>query len=193
MATPAYMQDNAAELVRLIKDGAIFIRPAGNPESPTGTDWTPDVSYGKLGYYSDDGFSLTPNPGTETTHTGHNGDVLISEQDPGQWALAFAGLEGNEVGSAAYFDVDVAADGSVTVTSAATSKRWEIVTAGLDQRDRVILVHYPEVQIGSREALTFNRTTLLALGMTFNTFRGPAAAPYHFKAWGVAPSEDSGD
>lgn len=187
MAKPAYMEDNDASLARLIKDGAIFIRQVG-ATAPTGTSWTPSAGDNMLGYYSDDGYTLTPVPGDETNLTGHNGDLLVSESAPGWWTLGFSGLEGNETVTSTYFDVDVdAEDGSVTVTSAAASKRHDIVCVGMDQQERLIVVHYPNVQIdnSSREGLVFNRTTLLAASMTFKTFKGGSSTPYHFKAWGM--------
>lgn len=189
MTTPAYMETNDASLVRLIKNGAIFIREAG-AAVPTGTEWTPGPSDHKLGYYSEDGFTLSPQPGDESEFAAHNGDVVITEQAPGYWTVAFSGLESNPQTAEAYFDVEVAPDGSVTVTSAATAKEYDLVLAGLDQRDNLILVHMPRVKINSREDIVFNRTTLLAYGMTFRTFKGGSAAPYHFKAWGFVP-EDS--
>lgn len=195
MAAPAYLSTGIdAELARLIKDGAIFIREAGTGDIPTSDAWTPADPSTQIGYYSEDGFTLTPNPGDETTINGHNGDPVISEAAPGYWGVAFSGLEGNETITSAYFDVDVdPGDGSVTVTSAAASKRYDLVTVGLDQKDRLILVHYPNVQIdnSSREALTFNRTTLLAYGLGFRTFKGGSGAPYHFKAWGFVAEDGS--
>lgn len=192
MATPTYMLDNDADLVRLIKQGVILIRPAGStaPTAPTaeGT-WTPPTGAVPIGYYSEDGFTLSPQPGDETTIAAHNGDDVISEQAPGFWNVAFSGLEANQANVETYFDVDVASDGSVTVTTAATSKRYDLITAGLDQKDRLVVAHYPNVQIGSREDITFNRTTLLAYGMTFRTFTGGSAAPYHFKAWGLVQDD----
>jgi len=195
MSKPAYMETNAAELARLIKDGAIFIRRAAdNPEAPTGTDWQPTAADGKIGYYGDNGFTLHPEPGDTTTFTGHNGDDLISDQAPGFWTVAFQGLEANEANAEAYFDVEVAEDGSVTLTSAAANTEWDIVTVGLDQADRLIVVHYPRVKVNAREDIAFNRTTLLAYGMTFRTFKGRADAPYHVKAWGFVPEpQDDGD
>lgn len=191
MAKPAYMDTgNDADLARLIKDGAVFVREAGTTDIPTGTSWTPTNAASQIGYYSDDGFTIAPNAGDTTELTGHNGDVLIAESDPGYWTVAFAGLEGNKATTEAYFDTTVAADGSITVTTAAASKRYDIVTVGLDQKDRLILVHYPNVQISEREGITFNRTTLLALSATFRTFKGGTAAPYHFKAWGFVPEDE---
>lgn len=195
MAAPAYLSTGIdAELARLIKDGAIFIREAGTADIPTDATWTPADPETQIGYYSEDGYTLTPNPGDETTINGHNGDPVISEAAPGYWGVAFSGLEGNETITSAYFDVDVdPVDGSVTVTSAAASKRYDLVTVGLDQKERLILVHYPNVQLdnSAREALTFNRTTLLAYGLGFRTFKGGSAAPYHFKAWGFVAEDGS--
>ncbi len=186
MAKPSYMTSGVdASLARLVKDGAIFIRDAGTADIPANENWTPSDADTQIGYYSEDGFTLTPAPGDSTELAAHNGDPLISEQAPGWWTVAFSGLEGNEVTAQTYFDVEAGVDGSITVTTAATSKRYDIVTVGLDQQERVILVHYPNVQISEREGITFNRTTLLAMSATFRTFKGGSAAPYHFKAWGL--------
>lgn len=187
MAKPAYMLTGVdADLARLIKDGAIFIRPVGSTP-PTGSDWTPTAGDDQLGYYSEDGYTLTPAPGDETNLVAHNGDPLVSESSPGWWTVAFSGLEGNEVATATYFDVEIdPVDSSVTVGSASASKRYDLITVGLDQKERLILTHYPNVQLdnSAREGITFNRTTLLAYGLTFRTFRGGPESPYHFKSWG---------
>lgn len=189
MATPEYMQTNNTDLVRLVKNGAIFIRKAGAATAPTGVDWTPTEADGRLGYYSDAGFTLSAVPGDETTISAHNGDSVFAEFAPGYWTLTFSGLEANTQNAEAYFDTEVAADGSLEVTSAAASRRYDIVTVGLDQNDALVLVHYPNVQINAREDMAFNRTTLLAYGMTFRTFAGGPDAPYHFKAWGFVQEQ----
>lgn len=194
MAAPSYLSTGIdAELVRLIKDGAIFIREAGVEDIPTSESWTPEDPSTQIGYYSEDGFTLNPNPGDETTLNGHNGDPVISEAAPGYWTVGVSGIEGNETITSAYFDVDVAVDGSVTVTTAAASRRYDLVVVGLDQQERLILAHFPNVQLdnSSREGLTFNRTTLLAYGLQFRTFKGGAGAPYHFKAWGFVADDDA--
>jgi len=122
MAKPSYVDTtNDAALARLTKTGAIFIREAGTTDIPTSAAWVPQSTASIIGYYSDDGFSLTPNAGDTTELTGHNGDPIVAESAPGFWALAFAGLEGNEPTVEAYFDTDVALDGSVTVTTAAAN------------------------------------------------------------------------
>lgn len=187
MVKPAYMTSGVdSDLVRLIKDGALFLRAVGST-APTGTSWTPGGGDAQVGYYSEDGFTLTPSPGDETVINAHNGDPVVAESAPGYWTVGFAGIEGNETVTAAYFDVDVdEEDGSVTVEGASASRRYDLVAVGLDQQDRVILAHFPNVQIdnSTRDALTFNRTTLLAYALQFRTFKGGVSAPYHFKAWG---------
>lgn len=186
MSTPSYLETNDASLVRLIKDGAIFIRDrASNPTAPSSSAWTPGVNDTKIGYYSEDGYTLTPVPGDSTDFAAHNGDIVISDQAPGWWTLAFSGLEGNESNAETYFDVTVGGDGSVTLTTAAANKHYDIVIVGLDQNDNLIVAHFPDVKVSEREGIVFNRTTLLAYAMTFRTFKGPASAPYHFKAWGL--------
>ncbi|MBL5974797.1 MAG: hypothetical protein D3X82_13810 [Candidatus Leucobacter sulfamidivorax] len=192
MAKPSYVDtNNDAALARLIKTGAIFIREAGTTDIPTSASWVPQSVASIIGYYSEDGFTVTPSPGDTTELNGHNGDPIVAESAPGFWTVAFAGLEGNDTTVEAYFDVETGLDGSVTVTSAAVNKRYDIVTVGVDQLDRPIVVHYPNVQISEREGITFNRTTLLALGMTFRTFKGGSAAPYMFKAWGLTTAGES--
>ena len=191
MAKPAYLEDNSAELVRVIKNGAIFLRKVG-ATAPTGPDWTPTPTDGFLGYYSTDGYTLTPEPGSTEEMEGHNGDILITETAPGNWKVGVSALEGNERVNSAYFDIDpdqIGEDGSFTVDKASAALEYDMVTVGLDQRDRLVIAHYPRVKISDREAVTFNRTTLMAMGMTFRTFKGPKTSPYHFKAWGFVIDE----
>ncbi len=183
---------NNAELARLIKQGVIFLRPRGTTDIPEDIEWVPNSDTKKcaLGYYSEDGFTLTPNPGDETTILGHNKDEVVSEMAPGSWAPAFTGLESNNVAVSSYFDTEIGEDGSITVSTAATSKRYDLVTYGEDQKGNVIIIHYPNVQLSAREALTFNATTLVIYGMTFKTFKGTGDQAYHFKAYGLVQEEE---
>lgn len=188
MAKPEYLDNNAAELVRLIKDGAVFIREVGAANVPTGTEWTPTPADGQIGYYSEDGYTLTPNPGDTTEINAHNGDPVVAETAPGFWAYAFSALESGTTVGAAYFDIapeDIGEDGSITINAASNSKRYDLVVVGLDQHENLIVAHVPNAQISEKEALTFNTSTLLAYGMTFRTFKGATATPYHIKAWGL--------
>lgn len=192
MAAPSYVtENNSAELSRVIKQGAIFIRPVGTLDIPTGPNWVPANTSTCIGYYSEDGFTLTREAGDSTDFRGHNKDIVLSEEDPGYWTPSFSGIESNQVTIETYFETAIGPDGSVTVTESGISKRFDIVTVGYTQKEELIIVHYPNVQISSREALQFNTTTLLAYGMTFRTFRGGQSAPYHLKAWGLLSQSGS--
>lgn len=189
MAKPNYLNDNAANLVRLIKDGAIFLRALGATNIPSGTNWSPGPESLLLGYYSEDGYTLTPVPGDTTDFLAHNGDVTMSETAPGWWTYGFSALEGNEQVNAAYFDIDpseIGPDGGFKIRRASNNKEYELVVVGLDQKERLILGYCPRVKISEKEAMTFNRTTLLAAGMTFRTFPdGPVGEEkFHIAAWG---------
>lgn len=188
-----YLKDTrAAKLARIVKDGAIFLRPEGSTP-PTGLDWAPGKDDASVGYYSEEGFELAAEAGDATDQLGHNGDILISDQLPGWWTVGFSGLEGRNAITAAYFDVaesDIGADGSVAVESAANSTRYDMITVGLDQKDRPVLIHYPSVQISEKEPMVFNRETMVTLGVHFRTFKGGADAPYHLKAWGLIIDEE---
>lgn len=181
---------NDASLARLIKDGRIFLAPYGAP-APTGPTWTPSAAYRDLGYYSEDGFTLSPQPGDNTQLKGHNGDIVVDESDPGNWTLAFSGIEEGKDITETYFDTTVdPEDGSFTVTKASVETYRSVVTIGIGSNGETILLHYPRVKVSDREDITFNRTTLEALGVTFSTYKDTSPdSPYQFKGWSTALQE----
>jgi hypothetical protein len=182
-----YVAHNDASLARLIKQGAIFIRPIGSP-APDGPDWVPGEDAAQIGYYSTDGFSAEPSPGETVELTGHNADVVVSEAAGGSWTLKFSAIEARRVVIETYFDATVnAEDGSLTLTTAAANSFHDLVLVGVDQASRGIIVHAPKVQVSARDAVTFNTSTLVASGLTFKTFMGSTPTLYHMKAWGLVP------
>lgn len=199
MTVPTYMESqNDATLVRLIKNGVILLRKASaNPTAPTTGTWDADSpdwfnEAAVLGYYSEDGFTLAPQPGDTTTFTAHNGDDVLEETAPGHWTFQFSSIQDGPVAAEAYFDAPVAEDGSIEVITAAASTEWDLVIAGLDQRGRKIVAHAPITKINAREGMVFNRTTLLQAGITLRTFRGrDEGARYHFKTWGIGLAADT--
>jgi hypothetical protein len=179
--------ENDASLVRLIKDGRIFLGPYG-AAVPTGHTFTPSAEYSDVGYYSEDGFTLTPEPGDNLQIMGHNKDIVFDEDEPGRWVYAFSGIQDGRPITECYFDTEVdPADGSYTVTSAAASTYRSLILIGEGSNGETILSHAPRVKVTDREAVTFNSTTLQALGMSFGTFRDSAtASPYQFRTWNSA-------
>ena len=196
MATPTYMETNDAELVRLVKDGTVWLRKVSDSPVAPAVTVAPDGTVtltnaatlgGKIGYYSQDGIVIAPQPGDETEFAAHNGDIVITEQAPGYFTVKLSGLENNKVVVETYLDGDLGPDGSIEIASAATSREYDMVIASLDQRDRLAVIHLPRVKINARDDMVLNRTALLSYGMTFRTFKGGVAAPYHIKPWGLAP------
>lgn len=172
---------NDATNVQLVLDGKLFFLDDASP-APSGPDWTPGVNDVELGYYSEDGFVLTPVPGDETEFPAHNGDVVETDQLPGNWTVGFSGIETKKQLLEAYMDATVnPSDGSVTVTKASTEKRRRLVTVGISKDDLKVLTYYPIVKVSDREPITYNRTTLKAYGLTFRTFKH--ATYGHFKQW----------
>lgn len=179
---------NDAELVRLIKDGRILIGDYGVPSAPTGLAWDPgaDLVSGDrvdLGYYSDTGFNLTPEPGDNTQIKAHNKDVVIDENDPGTWAAAFSSIQQGRTQAEMYFDASInGTTGEMTVSSAAVNTFRDLCLVGYSADDDLILIHAPRVKVGDREAMNFNATDPNAYGMTLRFYKDPVAG-YMFKAW----------
>ena len=89
---------NTAGNVRLIKNYALFLFPKGDSTfvAPTGVAWIPPTSKKPIGYSTEDGAVLHPEPGDSTDYKGHNGDIVLSDTDPGYWTLQLAAMEGRK-------------------------------------------------------------------------------------------------
>lgn len=186
----AALIDNARALdpadVRLVQDGRILLGAYGIA-APSGPAWDPtsDISGGvrtDLGYYGEDGFTLTPEPGDNKNFKGHNEDVVIDKDGPGTWAVAFSGIQRSIALSEAFFDTTVnATTGEFTLTKASVDTYRDLITVGITGTD-VIITHYPRVKVADREAVTFGATAINALGMTFRAYRDPVLG-YIAKQW----------
>lgn len=176
---------NAAD-VRLVQDGRILLGAYGIT-APTGPEWNPapELTAGTrfdLGYYGEDGFSLTPEPGDNKRFVAHNEDVVIDQDGPGTWAVAFSGIQRSRTLTEAYFDTEVdPATGSFVLTKASVNTYRDLVTVGISGED-VIITHYPRVKVADREAVQFGANAINALGMTFRAFRDPVLG-YIAKQW----------
>lgn len=172
--------------VRLVQDGRILLGAHGIA-APTGPNWDPtsELTAGTrvdLGYYGEDGFSLTPEPGDNKRFVAHNEDVVIDQDGPGTWAVAFSGIQRSRTLTEAYFDTEVdPVTGSFVLTKASVNTFRDLVTVGISGDD-VIITHYPRVKVADREAVQFGANAINALGMTFRAFRDPVLG-YMLKQW----------
>ena len=163
--------------VRLVQDGRILLGEYGI-SAPTGADWDPTTDLANetrfdLGYYGEDGFTLTPEPGDNKSFKAHNEDVVIDEDAPGTWAAAFSGIQRSKTLVESYFDTTVdPSTGRIVLTRASVKTYRDLITVGISGDD-VILTHYPRVKVTDREALTYGATALNSFGLTFRAYMDP--------------------
>jgi hypothetical protein len=182
--------------VRLVQDGRILLGAHGIA-APTGADWDPTSDLANttrvdLGYYGEDGFTLTPEPGDNKSFKAHNEDVVIDEDGPGTWAVGFSGIQRSKTLVEAYFDSTVdLSTGKLLLTKASVNTYRDLITVGISGDD-VILTHYPRVKVTDREALTYGATALNAFGLTFRAFKDPTlgyiAAQWDTTLIAIAPA-----
>ena len=175
---------NNADNVRLIKDYALFLYGPGETYTkPESVDWKPAAGKNPIGYNSEDGATLHPEPGDTTEIKGHNGDVTVSETDPGYWTLQVPGLECRKDIAEAYFGVTADEKGALHVKDATTPTMWGFVLAGLDQHGDPIMVCAEKAQVSDRDDISLVSTSAVVLNVTFKMLKGSDG--YMFHAYGL--------
>ena len=176
---------NDANNTRLIKNYALFLFPKGDGtfQAPTGVKWTPPAGKKPIGYSTEDGAVLHPEPGDSTDYKGHNGDIVLSDTDPGYWTLQLAGMEGRKDVISAYFDVDVESDNGISIKGAGLTKEWILVLVALDQQDRPFLLYGTNAKISDRGDVSLKSSEIMSFDMTFKMLKGSNGEQFH--AWGL--------
>jgi hypothetical protein len=170
---------NDATNVGIVPDGMIFLARVGTTTvRPTSSTSVPGDGVTQIGYYSEDGYTLTPNPGDSSDFNAHNGDIVDTSQDPGSWAAQFSAIESKKAVVEAYFDAVVnLADASITLSKASTDAFYELWAIAIRKDGSQVLKFFPKVRVSDRDAITYNRSTLIGYGMTFTTYPDPASDP----------------
>lgn len=175
---------NNSDLVRAAKDYALFLFFEGETfTKPTGVDWTPPDGKLPVGYNSEDGATLHPEPGDDTEINGHNGDVVYSETTPGYWTLQFVGLEGKKEIVELYTNSTIDEQGGIHVRDASTGKQASMVLVAVDQKERPIVAYAEKVKVSDRDDVAFKSTDLISYNMTLKMFKGSDGYQWH--AWGL--------
>lgn len=176
---------NIAGNVRLIKNYALFLFPKGDSTfvAPTGVVWTPPASKKPIGYSTEAGATLHPEPGDSTDYKAHNGDIVLSDTDPGYWTLQLAAMEGRKDVVSAYFDVDVEADGGISIKGAGLKKEWILLLVALDQQDRPFLLYGTNAKVSDRDDVSLKSSEIMNFSMTFKMLKGDNGEQFH--AWGL--------
>lgn len=184
---------NRADLVKLIKDYALFLWKLDDPNIPTMPDsetWTPPEGKKPVGYNSEDGAVLHPEPGDETEIKGHNGDIVVSEQEPGYWTLQIPGIECRQDIAEAYFGVKADTDGNFHVRDAATNIEYMAVLACLDQYGNPIVLPIGKCKVSDRDDMTLVSTEVVTFNVTFKMFKDSDG--YMFHVYGLLAAEKAG-
>ena len=176
---------NTAGNVRLIKNYALFLFPKGDSTftAPTGVNWAPPSGKKPIGYSTEDGAVLHPEPGDSTDYKAHNGDIVLSDTDPGYWTLQLAAMEGRKDVVSAYFDVDVDSDGGISIKGAGLKKEWILVLVALDQQDRPFLLYGTNAKVSDRDDVSLKSSEIMNFSMTFKMLKGTNGEQFH--AWGL--------
>ncbi|KFI65759.1 hypothetical protein [Bifidobacterium cuniculi] len=177
---------NNAELVKLIKEAAIFKYEVGESVGTLNGQWQPASGKQPLGYFSEDGITIHPEAGDSNDFSAHNGDTVVSWNSGGYWTVQFSGLESKKEVIETYFDTTVDATGAITIDKAECNKAAQYVIAGLTQDGNLIVLHVPKAKVGEREDVVWKISELMSYGMTLRLFRDAPKDKYFFKAWGFA-------
>lgn len=181
------LRANNPDEVRLVQDGRIIMGAYGSAAPSVGLEWDPtaDLTNGDrvdFGYYSEDGFELSPEPGDNKQFKAHNEDVVIDEDGPGTWSVKFSALQNKIAVAEAYYDATVdRSSGSITVSKASVNTYRDLITVGF-LGDDLVLTHFPRVKVADRDALTFSPGAINSFGMTLRAFKH-ADLGYQFKQW----------
>ena len=184
---------NNAQLVKLIKDYALFLWKLKDPDlpgMPESENWTPPASKLPVGYNSEDGAVLHPEPGDDTEIKAHNGDIVVSEQEPGYWTLQIPGIECKKDIAEAYFGVEADDKGAFHVKDAATNIEYMAVLACLDQYGNPIVLPIGRCKVSDRDDMTLVSTEVVTFNVTFKMFK--AADGYMFHVYGLLAAERAG-
>ncbi len=170
---------------QVLKNYALFLFAKGDSAfvEPTGLEWTPPSGKKPIGYSTEDGAVLHPEPGDSTDYKAHNGDIVLSDTDPGFWTLQLAGMEGRKDVISAYFDVDVDSDGGICIKGAGLKKEWILVLVALDQQDRPFLLYGTNTKVSDRGDVSLKSSEIMSFDMTFKLLKGANGEQFH--AWGL--------
>lgn len=181
---------NNADLVKLIKDYALFLFKDGEEFTmPADTAWQPPEGKKPVGYNSEDGATLHPEPGDTTDIKAHNGDIVVSETEPGYWTLQIPGIECKRDMAEAYFGVAADDHGAFHVRDATTNQRYGFVLAALDQYANPIIVCGGKAKVSDRDDLTLTNTDTIKFTVTLQMAK--ASDGYQFHAYGLLSDEAS--
>lgn len=183
------------KLVRLIKDYALFLyKRSDNITLPTSEQWTNPDNLKPVGYNSEDGIVLHPEPGDTTDIKAHNGKIVRSVTEPGYWTLKFAGIECRKSVAEAYFGVTADEHGAFHVKDATTPTEYSLIVAGIDIDGNPIVITAGKATVSDRDDITFKNGETITFSLTLkllNASDGDQYAVYGLLTPGTTPASSA--
>lgn len=180
------------KLVRLIKDYALFLyKRSDNITLPISADWTNPDNLAPVGYNSEDGIVLHPEPGDTTDIKAHNGKIVRSITEPGYWTLQFAGIECRKSVAEAYFGVTADEHGAIHVKDATTPTEYSVIVAGIDIDGNPIVITAGKATVSDRDDVTLKNGETITFNLTLkllNATDGDQYAVYGLLTNGTTPA-----
>lgn len=170
-----------ATKVKTVVGGVLYRAPLGTA-LPSSAESTLPGAYVDMGYWAEDGSTLTPVPGDTVEIIAHTGATVISRQKKGNITLEFPFIETTKDVFETYWDTTVAADGSYEIQGGSANKEYILVYDRLysdNTSDRIVA---QRANIAERAGQTNSEGDALTYGMTFQTLE-PAGGGAHIIGW----------
>ncbi|WP_405373422.1 MULTISPECIES: hypothetical protein [unclassified Microbacterium] len=170
-----------ATKVKTVVGGMLYLAPTGTA-LPTSAVSTLPGAYKDMGYWAEDGSTLTPVPGDTVEIIAHTGATVISRQKKGNVTAEFPFIETTKDTFEAYWDTTVAPDGSFEISGGSANKEYVMVYDRLysdDTNDRFVA---ERAKITDRAGQANSEGDALQYGMTFGTLE-PAGGGAHIIGW----------
>lgn len=158
-----------AENVRVAVGGAVYLAPVGTT-GPTSAASTLDSAYKELGFWAEDGATVTPQSGDTTTIKAHTGQTVKERKQGGNILLEFPFIETSQIVYETFWDTTVdTADGEYVVTDGSANSEYSLVYETVYDDESVNRMYAPRVVIDSRTAINHTESGAVQYGITFKT------------------------
>lgn len=177
------MVADAAKVVT-VDGGVLYLAPVGST-GPTSAESTLAGAWKDLGYWAEDGATVTPVPGDTTEINAHTGAPVIRKTKKGNVTLEFPFIELNKDVFEAYWSTTVGADGSYAISDGSANKEYALVYDRLFSNGETDRIFAPRASISDRGAQSNTESDALTHSITFQTL-APSGGGDQIQGWNTA-------
>ncbi len=178
-----------AENVVTVDGGILYLAPAGTT-GPTDASSPLPSAFKDLGYWAEEGATVTPVPGDAVAINGHTGAPVIRKTKKGNVTLQFPFIELNKEVFETYWDTTVASDGSYEIDNGSANKEYALVYERMFNNGKVDRQFAPRVSISERGAQANSEGDALTHSISFGTLT-PAEGGPQIKGWNEVLADGS--